>query len=60
MIRLEAVLALINNRKNRVLLVAEAALSPSQFRAFKRVFLDEFGQRGLESELERLFTEDRR
>jgi hypothetical protein len=52
---LASVLELINARKNRVLLVAQAALTESQFKAFKTLFLDEFGKRGLESELVQLF-----
>jgi hypothetical protein len=52
------IVALINARKNRLLLVAEAALPASQFQAFRRVVLDEFGKSGLEKELERMFHED--
>jgi hypothetical protein len=34
----------MNARKNRLLLVAEAALPESQFRAFRKLVLDEFGR----------------
>ncbi|MBI4968122.1 MAG: hypothetical protein HZC25_08370 [Rhodospirillales bacterium] len=51
MVTLEAVLDLINQRLNRVLTVAQAALPPEQFKAFRRVALDEFGHSGLRSEL---------
>lgn len=57
---LQAILGLLNARKNRVLLVAQSSLPESQFRAFKKIFLDEFGQSGLEKELVRVFAEDRR
>lgn len=48
---LRAILALLNVRKNKILLVAEAALPERQYVAFKKVFLDELGMRGLEAEL---------
>lgn len=56
---LQLILDLLNARKNRVLLVAQSSLPESQFRAFKKIFLDEFGQSGLEKELARIFAEDR-
>ena len=57
MVTLPAILALLNPRKNRVLRYAEAALSESQFRAFRGLLLDEFGREGLERDLERLVVE---
>lgn len=45
----------VNGRVNRILTFAEAALPPSQFKPFRKLVLDEFGRRGLETELERLF-----
>lgn len=42
---------LLNRRVNRVLDVAEAALPPAQFKAFRRIVLDEFGNSGLLGEL---------
>lgn len=57
MVSLEAVIKLLNPRKNRVLDIAEASLSASQYKAFRKLFLAEFGQSGLESDLERLFSE---
>lgn len=39
---------------NRVLLIAQAALSENQFQAFRKLFLDEFGKSGLGKDLERL------
>lgn len=58
MVTLGLILALINARKNRLLLVAEAALPAPQYQAFRRVVLDEFGRSGLEKELEKAFQED--
>lgn len=53
----QVVLELLNARKNRVLLVAQASLPESQFKAFRQIFLDEFGKGGLEKELERVIAE---
>ena len=50
----------VNARKNRALRVAEAALPESQFRAFRGLFLDEFGRNGLETELARIVAEDKK
>ena len=57
MVTLAAIVALLNQRKNRVLRVAEAALPETQFRAFRGLVLDEFGREGLEKDLERLMAE---
>ncbi|MBK9521373.1 MAG: hypothetical protein IPO13_07110 [Rhodocyclaceae bacterium] len=40
------ILRTVNAHKNRVLLYAQAALPQSQFDAFKKLFLDEFGRVG--------------
>jgi len=60
MLPLGLMLELLNARKNRVLLVAQAALPESQFSAFKKLFLDEFGRNGLEGELLRLDADTHR
>jgi len=54
---LQAILALLNARKCKVLTVAQAALPEHQFKAFKSLFLDEFGKNGLESQLVKLLNE---
>ncbi len=59
MVTLQIVLDMVNGRKNRVLLLAQASLPEHQFKAFRTLLLDEFGQKGLESELARVFAEDR-
>ena len=55
MIRHYQVMDRIKARINRVLLVAESSLPERQFRAYRKVVLDEFGKSGLERELEELF-----
>ena len=56
---LPVILGLLNARKNRVLLLAQAALPEHQFKAFRTLVLDEFGQSGLEKELARVVAEER-
>jgi hypothetical protein len=58
-IALQTLLNLINARKNRALLLAEASLPESQYRAFRKLFLCEFGEKGLEGELQRIYAEQR-
>ncbi len=53
----EAVVALLNARKHRVLLIAQSSLPAHQFTAFRSLVLDEFGKNGLESELAELLDE---
>lgn len=48
---LVAVTERLNQRKNRLLLIAQAALSKSQYEAFRTLFLDELGRNGLEQDL---------
>jgi hypothetical protein len=56
-IALQTLLKLINARKNNVLLIAESSLPESQFRAFRKLLLCEFGEKGLEGELQRMYAE---
>mgnify|MGYP001611278044 CR=1 FL=1 len=53
----QVILKLLNARKKRVLLFAQAALPESQYPAFRQLFLDEFGKSGLEKDLERVIAE---
>jgi len=55
MVTRETILDLVKPRLNRVLTVAQASLPDSQFKAFRRIMLDEFGKSGLEKELEQAF-----
>lgn len=58
-IMLQTLLELLQVRKGRVLDCARLAMPEAQFKAFRKMFLDEFGQRGLEGELVRLEAEQR-
>lgn len=42
----------LDRRKNRLLLVAQAALPPSQFEAFRKITLDELGKSGFQKDVE--------
>ena len=50
----------VNARMSRVLLMAEASLPEAQFRAYRKLVLDEFGKRGLGKELDKLFDQQER
>lgn len=52
---LESIKNLLSPRKNKILTYAQMALPRSQFEAFRKLFLDEFGKNGLESDLEKYF-----
>jgi len=49
---------LLNRRKSQLLLVAQAALSNSQFQAFRSIVLHELGRDGLEKELYTLLLQE--
>lgn len=50
---------LLNTRKNRVLTIAQSSLPEHQFQAFKKLYLDEMGDRGFEKELKQLLDKHR-
>ncbi|MBF5038932.1 hypothetical protein INP77_05435 [Methylophilus sp. 13] len=56
-IALSKLIEMINERKNMVLLVAESSLPENQFRAFRKFLLIQFGDKGLEGELQKIYTE---
>jgi hypothetical protein len=58
MITLNTLLALINKHKSEMLLIAESSLPESQFKAFRKLFLSQFGEKGLQGELQRIYAED--
>jgi len=60
MVTLQEVLRLLDQSKNEALLLAQSSLPQSQFEAFRRIYLNIFGKNGLEKELTRLYTEDRK
>ncbi len=53
----QVIIELLDARKNRVLLVAQSSLPESQYKAFRKIFLNEFGKGGLEKELEKVIAE---
>ena len=55
MVTQATIIDLVKPRLNRMLTVAEAALPESQFKAFRKLMLDEFGKCGLERELDQVF-----
>ena len=54
MVSKEVIVQLVNDRVKQILLVAEAALPPGQFQAFRTVVLNHFGRNGLVGDLEYL------
>ncbi|SHJ66784.1 hypothetical protein SAMN02745165_02889 [Malonomonas rubra DSM 5091] len=50
----DKIATLINKRVNRVLQYAEASLPQSQFRAFRKLVLDEFGDNGMAKDLNKM------
>lgn len=44
--------ALLNRRKNKLLLAAEAALPPEQFKSYRKQVLNELGRNGFRKDLE--------
>jgi len=52
MVSTAQVLKLVNGHVKHILRVAEVALLPSQFEAYRTLVLNEFGRNGLERELE--------
>lgn len=59
MVTRELIDKLIGKRLTEVLLYAEAALPQSQFQAFRKLTLNQFGQGGLGKDLDQVFGEDR-
>ena len=56
MITTEKINDLLEKRKNRVLTCAQIGMDRFQFEAFRKILLDEFGNSGFLSDLERLFA----
>ncbi len=53
----QAVIALLNVRKSKILTIAQVAMTEHQFKAYRSLVLDELGKEGLESELAKLLDE---
>jgi hypothetical protein len=58
MVTKEEIMELVRMHLSRVLLMAESSLSESQFKAYRKLVLDEFGQSGLDKELEAIFKKE--
>jgi hypothetical protein len=57
MVSKEEIEKLINIRLNFVLLVAQSSLPENQFKAFRKLTLDSFGNSGLGKDLDRILKE---
>ena len=55
MVTREVIERLINARLNQILLIAESSLSATQYQAFRKLTLNEFGRNGIGKDLDRLF-----
>ena len=56
MVTREQIQELINPHLNKVLLIVQSSLPQSQFKAIRKLILDEFGNSGLGKELDRVFN----
>lgn len=56
MVTREQIQELINPHLNKMLLIVQSSLPKSQFYAFRKLFLDEFGNNGLGKEFDRVFN----
>ncbi len=52
---LEELREALNEARKRILLYAQASLSPSQFQAFRKLILDEMGLSGIEGKARAIF-----
>ena len=60
MVTKEEIMDLVKMHLNRVLLIAESSLPENQFRAYRKLILDEFGQSGFGKELDKIFLKEQR
>jgi hypothetical protein len=60
MVDVREVLDVVKKPVGRLLKVAEALMTPEQFRAFRSIALDEFGWRGLGAELQQRSARSRK
>ena len=54
---LPAILDLLSERKNRLLLTAQVGLPANQFEAYRKILLDELGRNGFERDLEKVLSQ---
>jgi len=57
MVNKDQIIQLVNPRLNHILRVAESSLHPGQFKAFRKLTLDDFGENGLRKDLDKLFSQ---
>ena len=53
----QEILEIYNEVRKRVLLYGQTSLTESQFEAFRKLVMDEFGKSGAEGRMERLFKQ---
>ena len=56
----EDVFKIYDESKNRILLFVEASVPPEQFRALRKLILDELGLSGAEGKVKKLLEKERR
>lgn len=54
---MKEVVSTYNDVRKRVLLYAQSSLPQSQFEAFRKLILDEFGRNGAEGKVEKMFQD---
>lgn len=54
---LSAILEMLSERKNRLLLTAQVGLPANQFDAYRKILLDELGRNGFERDLEKILMQ---
>lgn len=55
MVTREDIERLLNTRLSQILLIAESSLPATQYQAFRKLTLNEFGRNGIGKDLDRLF-----
>jgi hypothetical protein len=58
--RAEEIFKIYSEAKNKILLYVEAAVSPEQFRALRKLILDELGLSGAEGKVRELLNKQER
>ena len=54
---MKALFEIYNEAKNRILLYVEASVHPEQFKALRKLILDELGRSGAEGKVRNLLSE---
>lgn len=56
----EEIFKIYNESKNRILLYVEASVPPEQFKALRKLILDELGLSGAEGRIKQLYENEKR